>query len=188
MLQVADALAQPFAPGSFDLVWSMESGEHMPDKGCAAWARVLRIVSLSALEYMSGTVVYLRGVLGSKAHMLHSAPCYTARQGTQRAMLHSAPCYTARHVTVGPARQFLGALAALEMAVYVRPRQRGSSKLVQALRGQAALAATAAMCLKMSPPASEAVPVPCLPLSRDQHACAGDSWASWRVCARQAGG
>ncbi|KAG0457603.1 hypothetical protein HPP92_022462 [Vanilla planifolia] len=30
--QVADALQQPFADGQFDLVWSMESGEHMPDK------------------------------------------------------------------------------------------------------------------------------------------------------------
>ncbi|KAG2498726.1 hypothetical protein HYH03_003466 [Edaphochlamys debaryana] len=30
--QVGDALAQPFKDGSFDLVWSMESGEHMPDK------------------------------------------------------------------------------------------------------------------------------------------------------------
>ncbi|MFQ3617798.1 MAG: methyltransferase domain-containing protein [Cyanobacteriota bacterium] len=30
--QVADALNMPFADSSFDLVWSMESGEHMPDK------------------------------------------------------------------------------------------------------------------------------------------------------------
>ncbi|KAM0935309.1 putative tocopherol C-methyltransferase [Dioscorea sansibarensis] len=30
--QVADALDQPFPDGYFDLVWSMESGEHMPDK------------------------------------------------------------------------------------------------------------------------------------------------------------
>lgn len=30
--QVANALQQPFPDGSFDLVWSMESGEHMPDK------------------------------------------------------------------------------------------------------------------------------------------------------------
>ncbi|KAG1672370.1 hypothetical protein FOA52_010988 [Chlamydomonas sp. UWO 241] len=30
--QVGDALAQPFEDASFDLVWSMESGEHMPDK------------------------------------------------------------------------------------------------------------------------------------------------------------
>lgn len=30
--QVADALEMPFADNSFDLVWSMESGEHMPDK------------------------------------------------------------------------------------------------------------------------------------------------------------
>ncbi|HEY9622150.1 MAG TPA: methyltransferase domain-containing protein [Crinalium sp.] len=30
--QVADALDMPFPDNSFDLVWSMESGEHMPDK------------------------------------------------------------------------------------------------------------------------------------------------------------
>ncbi|GMH19692.1 hypothetical protein Nepgr_021533 [Nepenthes gracilis] len=30
--QVADASDQPFVDGQFDLVWSMESGEHMPDK------------------------------------------------------------------------------------------------------------------------------------------------------------
>ncbi len=29
---VADALHPPFEPGSFDLAWSLESGEHMPDK------------------------------------------------------------------------------------------------------------------------------------------------------------
>jgi len=31
--QVADALDMPFDDNSFDLVWSLESGEHMPDKG-----------------------------------------------------------------------------------------------------------------------------------------------------------
>lgn len=30
--EVADALAMPFEDKSFDLVWSLESGEHMPDK------------------------------------------------------------------------------------------------------------------------------------------------------------
>jgi tocopherol O-methyltransferase len=30
--QVANAQAMPFADDSFDLVWSLESGEHMPDK------------------------------------------------------------------------------------------------------------------------------------------------------------
>lgn len=30
--QVGDALQQPFPDGQFDLVWTMESGEHMPDK------------------------------------------------------------------------------------------------------------------------------------------------------------
>jgi cyclopropane fatty-acyl-phospholipid synthase-like methyltransferase len=30
--QVADALEMPFDDNSFDLVWSLESGEHMPDK------------------------------------------------------------------------------------------------------------------------------------------------------------
>lgn len=48
--QVADALDQPFENNSFDLVWSMESGEHMPDKAkfvneltrvCAPGGRVL---------------------------------------------------------------------------------------------------------------------------------------------------
>jgi len=33
--QVADALALPFEDNTFDLLWSMESGEHMPNK--AAW-------------------------------------------------------------------------------------------------------------------------------------------------------
>ncbi len=31
--EVANALEMPFADNSFDLVWSLESGEHMPDKG-----------------------------------------------------------------------------------------------------------------------------------------------------------
>lgn len=30
--QLVDALSMPFEPDSFDLVWSLESGEHMPDK------------------------------------------------------------------------------------------------------------------------------------------------------------
>ncbi|ERN40236.1 methyltransferase domain protein [Rubidibacter lacunae KORDI 51-2] len=30
--EVADALAMPFPDNSFDIVWSLESGEHMPDK------------------------------------------------------------------------------------------------------------------------------------------------------------
>ena len=32
VVRVADALDMPFADNSFDLVWSLESGEHMPDK------------------------------------------------------------------------------------------------------------------------------------------------------------
>ncbi|GAB4530312.1 MAG: methyltransferase domain-containing protein [Pleurocapsa sp.] len=31
-IEVANALEMPFADNSFDLVWSLESGEHMPDK------------------------------------------------------------------------------------------------------------------------------------------------------------
>ena len=30
--QVANALELPFPNASFDIVWSLESGEHMPDK------------------------------------------------------------------------------------------------------------------------------------------------------------
>ena len=29
---MADALDMPFEDSAFDLVWSLESGEHMPDK------------------------------------------------------------------------------------------------------------------------------------------------------------
>jgi len=32
VFQVANALEQPFPDGHFDLVWAMESAEHMPDK------------------------------------------------------------------------------------------------------------------------------------------------------------
>ena len=50
--QVADALRMPFADDSFDLVWSLESGEHMPDKprfvaqlarACAPRGRVILV-------------------------------------------------------------------------------------------------------------------------------------------------
>lgn len=42
--QVADAMQMPFPDQHFDLVWSLESGEHMPDKACflAECVRVLR--------------------------------------------------------------------------------------------------------------------------------------------------
>ncbi|KAG8461595.1 hypothetical protein KFE25_001199 [Diacronema lutheri] len=42
--RVADALALPFSRGQFDLVWSLESGEHMPDKAAfvSELARVCR--------------------------------------------------------------------------------------------------------------------------------------------------
>ncbi|GAB4211547.1 MAG: methyltransferase domain-containing protein [Synechococcales cyanobacterium] len=42
--QVADAMAMPFEDQRFDLVWSLESGEHMPDKArlLAECVRVLR--------------------------------------------------------------------------------------------------------------------------------------------------
>ena len=32
VFSVADALQMPFADGSFDLAWSLEAGEHMPDR------------------------------------------------------------------------------------------------------------------------------------------------------------
>ncbi len=44
--QVADALEQPFPDGKFDLVWSMESGEHMPDK-----AKVLSLFHLDKFNF-----------------------------------------------------------------------------------------------------------------------------------------
>jgi len=59
---VADALAMPFPDAKFDLVWSMESGEHMPDKAkfvgelcrvCAPGGRVL-IVTWCHRELMPG--------------------------------------------------------------------------------------------------------------------------------------
>ncbi|KAI3721767.1 hypothetical protein L2E82_32785 [Cichorium intybus] len=48
--EVADALNQPFPDGKFDLVWSMESGEHMPDK--------LKFVSeLARVAAPGGTII-----------------------------------------------------------------------------------------------------------------------------------
>ena len=47
--QVADALDQPFDDNTFDLIWSLESGEHMPDKEkfvndfIAAWSKVMNL-------------------------------------------------------------------------------------------------------------------------------------------------
>lgn len=42
--EVADALAMPFADASFDLVWSLESGEHMADKA-QFMAECLRVLA-----------------------------------------------------------------------------------------------------------------------------------------------
>lgn len=48
--QVGDALQQPFPDGQFDLVWSMESGEHMPDKS--------KFVSeLARVAALGGTII-----------------------------------------------------------------------------------------------------------------------------------
>lgn len=47
--QVADALEQPFSDGQFDLVWSMESGEHMPDKKKVTIFEYLRVRALELL-------------------------------------------------------------------------------------------------------------------------------------------
>lgn len=53
---VGDALAMPFDDGQFDLVWSMESGEHMPDKrwgweGSGA-GRLIRSARLAARPWV----------------------------------------------------------------------------------------------------------------------------------------
>ena len=51
--QVGDALAQPFPDGSFDLVWSMESGEHMPEK--PRWVRAQAVcISCRAVGWAVG--------------------------------------------------------------------------------------------------------------------------------------
>ncbi|RZC55741.1 hypothetical protein C5167_014605 [Papaver somniferum] len=47
--QVADALEQPFQDGQFDLLWSIESGEHMHDK-----AKELALAECADDEYSDG--------------------------------------------------------------------------------------------------------------------------------------
>ena len=51
--QVADALNMPFADDSFDLVWSLESGEHMPDKEqfVAELSRVRRAIRRNSAQF-----------------------------------------------------------------------------------------------------------------------------------------
>lgn len=46
--QVADALNMPFKDASFDLVWSLESGEHMPEKKKARPSLLLRGVEAAS--------------------------------------------------------------------------------------------------------------------------------------------
>lgn len=71
---MADALAMPFADKSFDLVWSMESGEHMPDKRqfvkelarvAAPGGKVIVVTWWAVFEWMGGWVVeWLGGEAG----------------------------------------------------------------------------------------------------------------------------
>jgi tocopherol O-methyltransferase len=41
--EVADALHQPYEDERFDFVWSMESGEHMPDKQYVPFTRCVKV-------------------------------------------------------------------------------------------------------------------------------------------------
>jgi len=53
---VADALALPFEDNTFDLLWSMESGEHMPNKAIwlAECKRVLKPGGVDVLQCVAG--------------------------------------------------------------------------------------------------------------------------------------
>ena len=55
--EVADALNQPFPDGKFDLVWSMESGEHMPEKA-KVWEFYFALM-LALIIFFVPVTVYL---------------------------------------------------------------------------------------------------------------------------------
>ncbi len=70
--QVADALQQPFADSSFDLIWSLESGEHMPNKErfvgelarvCAPGGRIIIVTWCHRLGASNKSCFHDKGVL-----------------------------------------------------------------------------------------------------------------------------
>jgi len=84
--QVADALQQPFADASFDLVWSMESGEHM----CAAGCPTGRM--LTAATCWRPRAAYGRGCWVTSSHtrrwLPHSFTAVHAKAAVRAMVLH----------------------------------------------------------------------------------------------------
>lgn len=103
--QVADALAQPFPDGQFDLVWSMESGEHMPDK-----AKVFSCTKFTFSPY--SPVVIIAVSLETCSIFVHSLPLFSNLQFADELVRVAAPGATIILVTwchrdLGPSEQSL---------------------------------------------------------------------------------
>lgn len=71
--QVADALQQPFADGSFDLVWSLESGEHMCGPAARNISRHFAHASAHRCAYQSLSIhgALMHSYTQCRARMLH---------------------------------------------------------------------------------------------------------------------
>ncbi|KAG5118087.1 hypothetical protein JHK82_032507 [Glycine max] len=73
--EVADALKQPFPDGKFDLVWSMESGEHMPDKAkLSTWCNRQFVGELARVAAPGATIIivtWCHRELGPDEQSLH---------------------------------------------------------------------------------------------------------------------
>jgi hypothetical protein len=65
--QVGDALDQPFSDNTFDLAWSLESGEHMPDKKC--------VLQLTAHNPTLSSVLWKLPLQETRPENLDSACC-----------------------------------------------------------------------------------------------------------------
>ena len=118
-MQVADALRQPFPDASFDLIWSLESGEHMPDKQ--------RFVGELARVCAPGG----RIIIVTWCHRCPSkCACMTAAAGAAQCVVPAGmpPCPAPFHSSHKPSKHWPACRGALMLHVPAGARNLGSGE------------------------------------------------------------